>query len=78
MPTIKLNNRKPIGLTLPIRDGSNGYFEQSFDTLTQIRSNIINLLNTKPFERRFQPTFSSKLNTLVFEQKEKGIKEIKK
>jgi phage baseplate assembly protein W len=58
----------PIGITLPLRDGNNGYFEQSFDTLTQVKSNIKNLLNTRPGERRMQPTFGSRLWSLVFEQ----------
>jgi phage baseplate assembly protein W len=58
----------PIGITLPLRDGNSGYFEQSFDTLTQVKSNIKNLLNTRPGERRMQPTFGSRLWNLVFEQ----------
>lgn len=63
------NNAKfPIGITIPIRKTASSYFDQSYDTLTQIRSNIINLLNTKPGERRMQPTFGSRLWTLVFEQ----------
>jgi len=59
---------KPIGITIPIQDGNSGYFAQSFDTLTQVKSNIINLLNTKQGERRLQPTFGSRLWNLVFEQ----------
>jgi len=59
---------KPIGITLPIRGGNSGYFDQSFDTLTQVKSNIINLLNTRPGERRFQPTFGTRLWNLSFEQ----------
>lgn len=58
----------PIGLTLPITDGNSGFFAQSFDTLTQIKTNITNLLNTKQGERRFQPTFGTRLWSLVFEQ----------
>ena len=58
----------PIGLTLPIQDGNSGYFAQSFDTLTQVKSNIINLLNTRQGERRFQPTFGTRLWNLTFEQ----------
>lgn len=45
----------PIGLTLPLKSGINGYFEQSYDTLTQIKANITNFLNTRPGERRFNP-----------------------
>lgn len=59
---------KPIGITLPIQDGNSGFFAQSFDTLTQTKTNIINLLNTKQGERRFQPTFGTRLWNLVFEQ----------
>lgn len=58
----------PIGITIPIRGGQNGYFDQTFDTLSQTKANIINLLNTKAGERRMQPTFGSKLWELVFEQ----------
>jgi phage baseplate assembly protein W len=58
----------PIGITLPIRDGNSGFFEQSYDTLSQTKSNIINLLNTRPGERRMQPTFGCRLWNLVFEQ----------
>lgn len=59
---------KPIGITLPIQDGNTGYFAQSFDTLTQVKTNIINLLNTRQGERRFEPTFGTRLWSLVFEQ----------
>jgi phage baseplate assembly protein W len=58
----------PIGMTFPIRDGKVGYFEQSTDSLTAYRMNIINLLRTKQGERRMNPTFGSRLWTLVFEQ----------
>lgn len=58
----------PIGITIPIQDGNSGYFNQSYDTLTQVKMNIINLLNTRPGERRMQPTFGSRLWNLVFEQ----------
>lgn len=61
------STQTPIGITLPIRKGVASYFEQSYDTLTQVRSNIINLLNTRPGERRMQPTFGSRLWTLNFE-----------
>lgn len=68
--------KEPIGITLPIRDGNGGYFEQSFDTLTQVRSNIYNLLNTRPGERRMQPTFGSRLHSLLFEQNVEILPEI--
>lgn len=59
----------PIGITLPIKGGgNNGYFIQSYDTVTQVKSNIINLLRTNRGERRMQPLFGSGLQELVFEQ----------
>ena len=60
--------QQPIGLLLPISNGNNGFFDQSFDTLTQTKMNIINLLNTRQGERRFQPTFGSRLWNITFEQ----------
>jgi len=66
---------KPIGITLPIEDGNTGYFAQSFDTLTQIKTNITNLLNTRQGERRFQPTFGTRLWSLVFEQNVDNLKD---
>jgi len=65
----------PIGLTLPIQDGNSGFFAQSFDTLTQVKTNILNLLNTRPGERRMQPTFGSRLWNLVFEQNVDTLKD---
>ena len=58
----------PIGITLPIKGGNSGYFAQSFDTLTQVKTNILNLLNTRQGERRMQPTFGTRLWNLLFEQ----------
>ena len=68
--------KQPIGITIPIRDGPSGYFEQSFDTLSQTRSNIYNLLSTRPGERRMQPTFGTRLHGLVFEQNVEVLPEI--
>ena len=66
----------PIGITLPIRGGNSGFFEQSFDTLTQTKSNILNLLNTRQGERRMQPTFGSRLWNLLFEQNTEALGDI--
>jgi len=65
----------PIGITLPIQDGNSGYFAQSFDTLTQVKTNIINLLNTRQGERRMQPTFGTRLWNLLFEQNVDTLKD---
>lgn len=65
MPIVK---NTPLGLNLPIKNGPNsGYFDQSFDSFTQIRMNIINLLRTVPGERRMQPTLGCRLWNVVFE-----------
>ena len=58
----------PIGLTLPLQIGKNGYFEQSYDTLTQVKANITNLLRTKKGERRMNPNFGSGLQEYLFDQ----------
>lgn len=77
MATIVTNSisATPIGMTLPIEDGNSGYFAQSFDTLTQVKTNITNLLNTRPGERRFQPTFGTRLWSLIFEQNTSTLKD---
>lgn len=60
--------KTPIGLALPIQDGNSGYFNQTYDTFTEKRMCLINLLRTRQGERRFQPTFGSRLWTVVFQQ----------
>lgn len=57
----------PIGLSLPIRNGSGGYFESTMDTMSMYRFNLINLLNTIPGERRFNPLFGCRLWKFAFE-----------
>lgn len=64
MPIIK---NTPIGINLPIQGGKNGYFDQSTDTFTAYRMNIINLIRTNPGERRMNPTFGCRLWNIVFE-----------
>lgn len=54
-----------IGITLPIQIG-NTAFNQSFITADQVKSNIINLLLTKRFERLMQPEFGSGIQELLF------------
>lgn len=66
-------NQTPIGLMLPLQRGNVGYFDQSFDSFTAYRMNIINLVRTKPGERRMNPTFGCRLWTLVFEPNDSFI-----
>jgi phage baseplate assembly protein W len=64
--TIKF--KTPIGLTLPIQNDGVGFFSQTYDTFTATKTNIINLLKTKPGERRMQPLFGCRLYNAVFQQ----------
>jgi phage baseplate assembly protein W len=57
-----------IGITLPLQLGNTGYFEQSFDTLTQVKSNFINLILTRKGERVHQPEFGCCIHNYLFEQ----------
>lgn len=66
----------PLGLVIPIQNGNNGFFEQAFDTFTQKRMNIINLLRTKQGERRMQPLFGSRLWTVLFDQNVEILPEV--
>ena len=75
MPTTILKNKTPLGLSLPIRNGGVGFFEQTFDTFTQTKTNIINLLRTRPGERRMQPLFGCRLNDVLFDQNTEILKE---
>lgn len=59
---------KGIGITLPIQLGNTGYFEQGFDTLTQVKSNFINLILTRKGERVHQPDFGCGIHDYLFEQ----------
>ncbi len=58
----------PIGLNIPIQCGKIGYFDQTYDTFSAYRVNIINLLRTIPGERRMNPAFGSRLWSIVFDQ----------
>ena len=63
------------GLTLPVRRGETGYFEQAFKSFDQARSNLINLLLTKRGERVMQPDFGTGLEELLFEQMDNDFEE---
>jgi len=59
--------KKAIGLQLPIGLGGQGYFATNITTISQISTNINNLLLTKPGERRFNNQFGSNLYNLLFD-----------
>jgi uncharacterized protein len=58
---------KPLGITLPIRLGASGYFDNTVDSMEQIRSNLTNLLLTRKGERAFQPDFGCDVSRVLFE-----------
>lgn len=62
--------KKALGLKIPFRLGQDGYFETNVETISQVSSNIKNLLLTKPGERRFNNAFGSSLYSVLFEQNE--------
>ena len=55
------------GVVLPITHGPQGYFNQSYSMLEQVRSNLNLLLKTKKGERRMNPDFGSGLWNVLFE-----------
>jgi hypothetical protein len=55
------------GIVLPISHGPQGYFNQSYSTLEQVRSNMNLLLRTKKGERRMNHDFGSGLWSVLFE-----------
>ena len=63
--TIEFNDYA-IGISLPIQIG-NVAFNQTFQTIDQVKSNIKNLLLTKRGERVMQPEFGSGLQEVLFE-----------
>jgi phage baseplate assembly protein W len=75
--TVKLSNTNisdyAIGLTLPLQMGTQT-FNQSYDNLEQLKSNVKNLLLTNRGERLAQPLFGTNLRELLFEQNTDDIK----
>lgn len=65
----------PIGIVFPITRGNGGYFDQSTDSFTAYKMNIINLIRTKPGERRMNPIFGCRLWTQLFEPNDDIIPE---
>lgn len=63
------------GITLPVKRGNNGFFEQAFTSFEQAKSNLKNLLLTKKGERVMQPEFGSGLHSLLFEQLDENLEQ---
>lgn len=62
-----MTNKIPLGITVPLRLGPNGYFEQSFDSMGQAKTNLENLLRTRKGERPLNPLYGSDLHSLIFD-----------
>ena len=55
-------------MNYPIESGQQGYFEQTFDSLTNEKVKLINLMNTIEGERIMQPSFGLGIHKYLFEQ----------
>lgn len=55
------------GVVLPIAHGPQGFFNQSYSVVDQVKSNMNMLLRTKKGERRMNPEFGSGLWGILFE-----------
>lgn len=55
-----------LGLSLPIKNGSGGYFTVNYISKDQIKDNIRNLLRTNEGERLMHPTFGTGLKKILF------------
>ena len=58
---------KGINVDYPITKGNTGFFKQTFDTLSAVRTKIYILLKTDPKERIFNPTFGLGMRKYLFE-----------
>ena len=56
------------GITLPLKRGNTGFFEQAFTSFEQAKSNLKNLLSTAKGERLMQPEFGTGLQSILFDQ----------
>ena len=54
---------------------STNTFNQSYDNLVQLKSNVRNLLLTKKGERLAQPTFGTNLHRLLFEPNDEELEQ---
>lgn len=61
-----LDANQAIGVSIPF--SSPFVFNQTFDTATQTKSNLINYLLTNKGERILNPTYGGDLRNLLFEQ----------
>jgi len=58
---------KAINIDFPIGKGNTGFFKQTFDTLSAVKSKINVLLRTIEGERPFNPNFGLGMHKYLFE-----------
>jgi phage baseplate assembly protein W len=61
------NNYKVLGIGVNTSSDRNGIFSTNYSTLTQAKSNLINLIMTRKGERVMQPEFGCDIWKLIFE-----------
>lgn len=67
------NNTQTYGIVLPIAHGPQGFFNQSYSVVEQVKSNLNMLLRTRKGERRMNPDFGSGLWSVLFENYNEDI-----
>jgi phage baseplate assembly protein W len=58
---------EPIGIKIPIQMGNTGFFDQTFSSIEEAKSNMINLLLTRKGERPMQPDFGTNIYNYLFD-----------
>lgn len=66
-------NTQTYGIVLPIAHGPQGFFNQSYSVVEQVKSNLNMLLRTRKGERRMNPDFGSGLWSVLFENYNEDI-----
>ena len=66
---------KGLGVNYPIEKGQQGYFEQTFDSLSNEKVKLKNLMRTIEGERYMQPSFGLAIYKYLFEQMTTEIKD---
>ena len=59
---------EPVGVKIPIQMGNTGFFNQTFSSIEEAKSNMINLLLTRKGERPMQPDFGTNIYNYLFDQ----------
>jgi len=64
----------PLGIKIPLRLGSTGYFDPTYTSIDEAKANMYNLLLTQKGERVMQPDFGTSIYSLLFEQITRDLK----